>query len=98
MKRIILTLFLLLCMKSEEAIPQGPVRMGPIEQIQTMIARQGCESLILTTGHIMRVNQILNQQDPASMMLVQRTLSLYLDVVQGQCKKIGKGGLNVIAR
>jgi hypothetical protein len=96
MKRVVVALFLLLCLRSEEAIPQ--FKTGPVEQIQMMIAKQSCENLIQFTDHIMKVNRVINQQDPASMMLVNRTLTLYLDIVQGQCKKIGKGGVSVTTR
>jgi DNA phosphorothioation-dependent restriction protein DptG len=88
MKRIALALFFMLLLGSEvcNAVPETAV-----DQIKRLIVSESCERIISSINNMLAANEILNRGDAAACLHTQRTLLLYLEVVNVQC--IGKNKL-----
>jgi hypothetical protein len=62
----------------------------PMQQIYSLMAETSCEQIRKSIEHFAAVNEILNKQDPATLIIIRRTISTYLDILDSRCSEVNK--------
>lgn len=81
-----------------ESVVSGRTTHSSIEDLRLLTVTRSCGQLQSEIFHMMQVNELINREDPQSFLSMQRTLNLYLDMINQQCSSSQKQKTEVIAR
>lgn len=93
---IINTLFLLVFMESAVLGSSGPAT--GMDKLRALTVTQSCDRLHSEVLHMMQVNELINKDDPQSYLSMQRTLNLYLGMIDQQCQSNQKRQMEIVTK
>lgn len=90
LRKVVKVLFLLIITES--------VVFGNMDKLRALTITQSCDRLHSEVIHMMQVNELINKEDPQAYLIMQRTLNLYLSMIEQQCPANKNKKMEIVAK